>query len=396
MPAISPGIICLTVGYVFSQFYRAFLAVLAPVLGQELAAGPGDLALSSGLWFITFAAMQLPVGWALDHFGPRRTVAVLLGLGGGGGAALFAMAQTPMHLHLAMALLGVGCAPVLMGAYYIFAREYRPTTFGALAGLMIGVGSLGNILGAAPLVWVIETLGWRMTLWLLAAATVVVSGLIGLTLRDPARLGSDHPKGSIGDVLRLRALWFILPIFFFSYAAPMAIRGLWAAPYLDQVFGASEQTIGRATLVIGLAMILGNFLIGAATRIVGSIRRTVQIFIAVELMLMTVLVLYPSSGLAAATVLLSLIGFSGAAYALLMAHGRSFLPAHLVGRGVTFLNMFSMGGVGVMQFASRPVYQTASAAYPPAQAFAMLFLFFLIPLVIGYILYFLTPEADHG
>lgn len=396
MPAISPGIICLTVGYVFSQFYRAFLAVLAPVLGQELAAGPGDLALSSGLWFITFAAMQLPVGWALDHFGPRRTVAVLLGLGGGGGAALFAMAQTPMHLHLAMALLGVGCAPVLMGAYYIFAREYRPTTFGALAGLMIGVGSLGNILGAAPLVWVIESLGWRMTLWLLAGATVVVSGLIGLTLRDPARLGSDHPKGSIGDVLRLRALWFILPIFFFSYAAPMAIRGLWAAPYLDQVFGASEQTIGRATLVIGLAMILGNFLIGAATRIVGSIRRTVQIFIAVELMLMAVLVLYPSSGLAAATVLLSLIGFSGAAYALLMAHGRSFLPAHLVGRGVTFLNMFSMGGVGVMQFASRPVYQTASAAYPPAQAFAMLFLFFLIPLVIGYILYFLTPEADHG
>ena len=396
MPAISPGIICLTVGYVFSQFYRAFLAVLAPVLGQELAAGPGDLALSSGLWFITFAAMQLPVGWALDHFGPRRTVAVLLGLGGGGGAALFAMAQTPMHLHLAMALLGVGCAPVLMGAYYIFAREYRPTTFGALAGLMIGVGSLGNILGAAPLVWVIETLGWRMTLWLLAGATVVVSGLIGLTLRDPARLGSDHPKGSIGDVLRLRALWFILPIFFFSYAAPMAIRGLWAAPYLDQVFGASEQTIGRATLVIGLAMILGNFLIGAATGIVGSIRRTVQIFIAVELMLMTVLVVYPSSGLAAATVLLSLIGFSGAAYALLMSHGRSFLPAHLVGRGVTFLNMFSMGGVGVMQFASRPVYQTASAAYPPAQAFAMLFLFFLIPLVIGYILYFLTPEADHG
>ncbi len=396
MPAISPGIICLTVGYVFSQFYRAFLAVLAPVLGQELAAGPGDLALSSGLWFITFAAMQLPVGWALDHFGPRRTVAVLLCLGGGGGAALFAMAQTPTHLHLAMALLGVGCAPVLMGAYYIFAREYRPTTFGALAGLMIGVGSLGNILGAAPLVWVIESLGWRMTLWLLAGATVVVSGLIGLTLRDPARLGSDHPKGSIGDVLRLRALWFILPIFFFSYAAPMAIRGLWAAPYLDQVFGASEQTIGRATLVIGLAMILGNFLIGAATRIVGSIRRTVQIFIAVELMLMTVLVLYPSSGLAAATVLLSLIGFSGAAYALLMAHGRSFLPAHLVGRGVTFLNMFSMGGVGVMQFASRPVYQTASAAYPPAQAFAMLILFFLIPLVIGYILYFLTPEADHG
>ena len=78
-----------------------------------------------------------------------------------------------------------------------------------------------------------------------------------------------------------------------------------------------------------------------------------------------------------------------------MAHGRSFLPPHLVGRGITFLNMVSIGGVGIMQFASRPVYRAAEAAYPPAQAFAMLWLFFLVPLVAGFLLYFLTPEAQH-
>lgn len=57
--------------------------------------------------------------------------------------------------------------------------------------------------------------------------------------------------------------------------------------------------------------------------------------------------------------------------------------------------MISIGGVGVMQFVSRPVYDAASVAYPPAQAFAMLWLFFLIPLAVGFALYFLTPEADH-
>ena len=39
--------------------------------------------------------MQIPVGWALDHIGPRRTAAVLLGLGAGGGAVLFALATSP-------------------------------------------------------------------------------------------------------------------------------------------------------------------------------------------------------------------------------------------------------------------------------------------------------------
>lgn len=40
--------------------------------------------------------------------------------------------------------------------------------------------------------------------------------------------------------------------------------------------------------------------------------------------------------------------------------------------------------------------RAASAAYPPAPAFAMLWLFFLIPLAVGFALYFLTPEAEIG
>ena len=215
-------------------------------------------------------------------------------------------------------------------------------------------------------------------------------------MRDPAKLGTDHPQGSLAEVLRLRALWFILPLFFVNYAASGAIRGLWAAPYLERVFDADAVVIGRATLAMGVAMILGNFLVAPAVRLVGSLRRTVLIFTGATLVVMGFLVLNPDPGLRLAVALLALIGLSGAGYVLLMAHGRSFLPDHLVGRGVTFLNMISIGGVGVMQFASRPVFQAASGAFPPPQAFAMLFLFFLIPLAIGFALYFLTPEARNA
>ncbi|WP_234854233.1 MFS transporter [Paracoccus everestensis] len=396
MPVLSVGLVSLVLAYVLSQFYRAFLAVLTPVLGTELGAMPGDLALSSGLWFATFAAMQIPVGRMLDRIGPRLTVALLLGGAGGAGAAVFALAQAPWHLHLAMALLGVGCAPALMGSYYIIAREYPAAAFGALAGMIVGFGSLGNILGATPLVWAIETLGWRASIAGLGLATVGVALLIAGTVRDPAKLGTDHPQGSLAEVLRLRALWFILPLFFVNYAASGAIRGLWAAPYLERVFDADAVVIGRATLAMGVAMILGNFLVAPAVRLVGSLRRTVLIFTGATLVVMGFLVLNPDPGLRLAVALLALIGLSGAGYVLLMAHGRSFLPDHLVGRGVTFLNMISIGGVGVMQFASRPVFQAASGAFPPPQAFAMLFLFFLIPLAIGFALYFLTPEARNA
>jgi MFS family permease len=81
------GIVTLVVAYVLSQFYRAFLAVMAPVLNADIGATPEDLSQASGLWFLVFAAMQLPVGWLLDNVGPKRTASVLFGIGAAGGAA---------------------------------------------------------------------------------------------------------------------------------------------------------------------------------------------------------------------------------------------------------------------------------------------------------------------
>ncbi|TRW98861.1 MFS transporter [Paracoccus sp. M683] len=393
MPVISASIISLVLGYTLSQFYRAFLAVLSPVLGQELGATADDLALSSGMWFIAFAAMQVPVGWALDHIGPRRTVAVLLGLGGAGGAAIFALATAPWHLHVAMALLGIGCSPALMGPYYIFAREYPAAAFGSLAGMMVGAGSLGNILGAAPLVWLIDAIGWRQALWGLAGVTLAVAAAVALFVRDPERLGDDHPRGSLAELLRVRALWLMLPLLAISYAVSACIRGLWAAPYLAEVYGADARIIGRATLAMGLAMVIGNFLVGPASRLLGGARRTLMIATAGTMAVLAALAFRPDAGLRLAMVLLALIGLAGTSYAVQMTHARPFLPTHLIGRGVTFLNMISIAGVGVMQFASRPVYRWAADGRTPDQVFSLLFLFFLIPLSIGFLIYFLTPEA---
>ena len=44
------GLISLTAAYVMSQFYRAFLAVLAPSLINDLGVTPEDLATAERAW----------------------------------------------------------------------------------------------------------------------------------------------------------------------------------------------------------------------------------------------------------------------------------------------------------------------------------------------------------
>ncbi|WP_415182825.1 MFS transporter [Phaeovulum sp.] len=374
----------LVAGYVLSQFYRACLAVLAPVLGVEIGATPGDLAVSLGLWYISFAAMQIPVGIALDRIGPRLTVGVLLGVGGAGGAVVFALAGGPLAVHLGMVLIGVGCAPVLMGAYYIFARSFSPAVFGTAAGAVMGAGSLGNLAGAAPLAWMIETVGWRETLWALAVVTALVAAAILRFTQDPERIErSDANRGSFWGLLRIPGLWVILPLTLVNYSVVAGLRGLWVGPFLAEVHGADTILIGRVALAMGVAMVAGNFIYGPTDRLLGSHKRAViggNLILAVVL---AVLWAAPGAGILQITLLMAGVGLFGASYPAVMAHGRTFFPNHSVGRGVSLLNMFSIGGVAILQFASRPVYEHAIAMGNASDAFATLFMFFLVPLLIG-------------
>jgi MFS family permease len=384
------GIAGLVVAYVLSQFFRAFLAVLAPVLQTDLGATPGDLALASGLWFLAFAAMQIPVGEALDRLGPRVTASVLLGLGGGGGALLFAAATQPWHVTAAMALIGVGCSPVLMASYLIFARTYPPAVFATLAGAIVGLGSLGNLLSAAPLAALVGAVGWRASLLGLAVVTAGVAVLLLAVVRDPeAPPAPEGRRGSVLDLLRVGALWPVFLMMLAGYGPAAALRGLWAGPFAADLHGAGPGVIGWVTLAMGLAMVAGNFAYGAADRVFGSRKGPVLAGNLLVLLALLLLAWAPRMDLWAATALLAMAGFFGSAFPLIMAHGRAFVPAHLTGRGVSLVNMFGIGGAGLLQVLSRPVHGMGAT---PEDAYRGLFLFLALVVAGGLVAYLLARD----
>lgn len=383
------GLALLCFAYVLSQFYRTFLAVLTGPLAEDIGAGPEDLALASGLWFLVFAAMQVPVGSALDRVGPRRTASVLLLVGGGGGALVFAVAQAPWHVSLAMALLGVGCAPVLMAAYYIFARVYPPALFASLAAAVLGIGTLGNLFAAMPVTAAAETIGWRATMWVLAAVSALTALGIGVLVKDPppAQQGTG---GSFLDLFRIPALWLVFPIAIANYAPAAGVRGLWIGPYLRETYGADPATVGWAATAMGLAMIAGSFAYGPADRWFGTRKWVIFTGNAGALLALVALILLPPMGVWTTTALFALLGFCAASYPLVMAHGRAFVPDHLAGRGVALLNLLAIGTVGLTQVASGRLYSPGIT--PPEAAFQPVLLLYAGLLALALAIYLLARD----
>ncbi|MCY6380543.1 MFS transporter [Hoeflea prorocentri] len=389
------GIAALAAAYIFSQFYRSFLAVLTPVLIEELGAGKADLSVASGIWFLTFALMQFVVGISLDRFGPRRTAAFLFAAGTGGGALLFAIATTPLEIIIAMAMIGIGCSPVLMAAFFIFAHHFPAARFAIASSWFVALGTAGNVIGAKPLAIAVESFGWRETMLGLGLVSLLTALAIYRFVKDPEIERTDAPDSGLSGywaLLKMPALWLIIPLIAVNYAPAAGVRGLWAGPYLADVFGASTQLIGTVTLFMAISMIIGSVIYGPLDTLfktrkwvafVGNCGGAIALF---------ALALYPIQPIWQVTVLLFAVGLCGASYGVLMAHARAYFPKHLTGRGVTLMNFFTIGGVGFFQFITG---QMAEASYNPAmpeETYSLLFGTYAVLLTVTVIIYLFSTD----
>jgi MFS family permease len=171
----------------------------------------------------------------------------------------------------------------------------------------------------------------------------------------------------------------------------MAVRGLWAGPYLAEMHGLAPVPRGHALLLISLAMIGG--LLGFAALERRLDRRKGPVLAATAVAVAGLLLFAARPGLAApwASLLLSAVVAGSVTYALLMAQGRLFLPDRLVGRGLALLNMACFLGAALLQTLTGLVV-AAAPAEPPAARWTRLFAFLALWLGLAVLPY--TRSAD--
>ena len=169
--------------YMVSQFLRSSVGVIAPDLAAELALSAIEIGLLSSSFFLAFAAAQLPLGVAIDRFGPKACLlacAAITVL----GCVLFAAAMTARDLIAARVLLGIGCCSSFMAPLAIYARRFPPERFGLLTGVHVGIGSIGTLIATAPLAFAAAMIGWRSSFLIVAVVTCVLAAWVAVAVQD--------------------------------------------------------------------------------------------------------------------------------------------------------------------------------------------------------------------
>jgi predicted MFS family arabinose efflux permease len=253
-------------GYYLSYFYRYVNAVIAKDLVRDFGLVPADLGLLTSAYFLSFAAVQLPLGVALDRFGPRRCTAALLCVAAAGALA-FGVARDLTTLSIGRALIGLGVSAGLMGSIKAFTLWFPRERLTRLSGWMIGIGSLGTLTATAPVQALLGPFGWRAIFVGLAALSLAAALVIYFVVPERPLPGKRETWREefrmVGRIFARVEFWRLAAPLVLCQAAFQSLQGLWFAPWLADVHGLDRGATADYLFASAAAYMAASVSLGA-------------------------------------------------------------------------------------------------------------------------------------
>jgi MFS family permease len=396
----------LSTAQLVSQFLRSAVSVIGPNLVTELNISAAGLALLSSSFFLAFALAQVPVGMLIDRFGPRVTMlwSTVLAVA---GCIVFALGTDLNTLVFGRVLMALGCSSFYVAPLAIYSRWFKPKYFSTVTGIQLGLSGLGLLAATTPLAFAAATIGWRPS-FLIVAVLAALSGLIvfwWVSDDPPGTVPPENKKENLRESLqglvvvsRTPSFWPIFAMFCTNYAVVITILGLWGGPYLAHVYGYDLETRGFFLLVLALSSMSAAFGWGVADRVFSSYRTPVLIGAMLTLAMLIWIALAEKMSPTVLIVWFLLYGLVTGYPPLLVGQARAMFPPQLVGRGLTLLNLATMGGVFFFQFATGAVIEFMApnqTVYPlGAYQAAFALMAFLLAVSIG--CYFLARDRGQA
>ena len=238
------GIAAFFYGYEF--LLRASPSVMQTEMQHTFALDAGGLGFIVSLYYWAYSSMQVPAGVLIDRYGPRSILtcaAFICAI----STVCLGWATSPIVAGIARFMVGFGSAFALIGTFKLAGNWFPTSRFAFLAGFALTFGTIGATLAGKPLAILVDWIGWRPSLFFLAAIGIVNAILLWCVVHDhpswdrTVKKSVEHKKkerteldawASFKSVIANKQSWFIGGFAAFIYIPITCFGELWGIPYV--------------------------------------------------------------------------------------------------------------------------------------------------------------------
>ncbi len=349
--------------YVLVFFHRLCPAVIALDIQSSFGISGTLLGLLGSAYFYSYAFMQLPTGLMADSWGPRKTVSVFFVLAGI-GSILMGLSSNLALAILGRILVGLGVSTVFVCNFKLLSEWFSVRQFVIMGGVFMTMGGVGALISSAPLAWVSNIFGWRMTLVAVGCVTLFMAVLVYVFVRNrpsdmglpPVRKDHETTERQIGlmeglsMVVSSARFWTVAIWAFCAVGLSFALGGLWGGPYLMQVYGLSKTAAGGVLSTFAFALVIGSPVLSWLANRFG--RKPVLMGCSVILLVVSVIMTWFADRMNVPVLYVLFFGFflsGGAVGQVIATVAKESFPIAISGTSVGMVNIFPFIGAAVFQ-----------------------------------------------
>lgn len=259
-----------TLFFAYQYVLRVLPNVMLETLTTKFDVGAQDFGTFSGIYYVGYAILHLPVGIMLDRVGPRYVIPFCIMLCVLGVLPLI-YADVWMYPLLGRVIVGAGSSGAIIGLFKISRMMFSKDKSSHALGFGVTLGFLGAMYGGQPLYHMSKMFGWNVVL-----LTLVIIG-IALMVLAFAIIPEIHAKVQRTVLEDLKTILsdyriFIVALFGGVMVGPLeGFADAWGSTYLLQVKHLAVDSATALPSLVFFGMCVGCALIGTVEKYVRSL-----------------------------------------------------------------------------------------------------------------------------
>lgn len=245
-----------SVFYAYQYILRVMPSIMIGDIMQQFNIDAATFGQFSGVYYIGYSLLHLPIGIMLDRYGPRKVMSgcILLTVL---GLSPIIFAENWVYPILGRLLIGIGSSAAILGTFKIIRMTFSEKHFTRMLSLSVMIGLVGAIYGGGPVSYMSETLGYQAVVKILAGMGIVLAAITYFVVPE---IESSNETTVFSDIKLVLGNAKVISSCLFAGLMVGPLEGfadVWGAGFLKQVYGFSGTMSASLPSMIFLGMCFG-------------------------------------------------------------------------------------------------------------------------------------------
>jgi predicted MFS family arabinose efflux permease len=193
--------------YAYQYIIRVMPNIMLNDIMEQFDISAATFGQFSGIYYISYSLMHIPVGIMLDRFGPRKVMSACI--------LLTVLGLTPLlfaeHWVYPIAgrfVIGLGSSAAILGVFKIIRMTFSEKHFPRMLSFSVTIGLIGAIYGGAPVSYMRDALGYQTVVQIFAIAGVLLAIMTYWIVPDIKSTSQTTVLSDIKEVLTNKKVIF--------------------------------------------------------------------------------------------------------------------------------------------------------------------------------------------